>query len=219
MGQYYKAVLLEEDGTLIVLKPSDFDNSLKQMESSWIGNHFPNAVFASILNKPRRVAWMGDYSDDTGPQGNPGCMTTDEFNILYKAVYPRDDDGEKSCRSLKSSDFTQQELESVDDSTTGTYLVNRTKGVFLDMEKYIERSTPKNGDWTGWCINPLPLLTACGNGQGGGDFHDSARAIGCEDVGAWAFDELEYTKLHPQGLHEVKYMFMEGHMNPGEETK
>lgn len=78
------------------------------------------------------------------------------------------------------------------------------------MGCYIERCTVKEGNWAGYCVNPLPLLTACGNGRGGGDFHNSPNTVGYENVGIWAFDILELSKQRPDGYAEVHYTFIEG---------
>jgi hypothetical protein len=75
------------------------------------------------------------------------------------------------------------------------------------MAAFIRENTARGGDWDGWCMNPLPLLTACGNGRGGGDFGDCH--VGYEDVGTWAFDWLEYTRTPPPDYEAVMYYFNE----------
>jgi len=59
----------------------------------------------------------------------------------------------------------------------GKYLVNHTIGAYLDCDKYKARCN--NNDWI---LHPLPLLTAVGNGLGGGDYY----GINKDQVGAWA---------------------------------
>jgi hypothetical protein len=60
-----------------------------------------------------------------------------------------------------------------------TYIVNHTKKVYI-----------KKGDG----IHPLPLLTAEGNGRGGGDYHEGPNM---EMVGTWARDVISMENEAP----------------------
>lgn len=64
MGQYYTPVFMDNQGEICTLYAHDFDNGLKLMEHSYIGNDFVNAALILLLNKPSSVAWIGDYSDN-----------------------------------------------------------------------------------------------------------------------------------------------------------
>ena len=55
----------------------------------------------------------------------------------------------------------------------------------INLNEYKAESVDKEG----WTIHPLPLLTAVGNGRGGGDFQDG---IGIEWLGLWAWHLLAY---------------------------
>lgn len=57
----------------------------------------------------------------------------------------------------------------------------------------------------GWRIHPLPLLTAIGNGLGGGDYY----GINTDDVGTWAWNEISVEDEPPVEYTEVKYTFRE----------
>ena len=57
----------------------------------------------------------------------------------------------------------------------------------------------------GWQIHPLPLLTAEGNGRGGGDYHGT----NMEMVGAWARCRLGLVKEVPEGFTEITPNFIE----------
>ena len=50
-----------------------------------------------------------------------------------------------------------------------------------------------------WHFHPIPLLTAVGNGRGGGDFS----GIGEENVGCWAGDLLEVRTVRPDDYENV----------------
>lgn len=66
------------------------------------------------------------------------------------------------------------------------YLVNVTKGEFVDNE-----ATPPS--WGGLRVSPLALLTAEGNGRGGGDYWGESE----EAVGVWARDVVYTTNDRP----------------------
>ena len=48
MGQYYMPTLISEDGTVRTLYSHAYDNGLKLMEHSYIGNNFVNAVLTLL---------------------------------------------------------------------------------------------------------------------------------------------------------------------------
>lgn len=82
----------------------------------------------------------------------------------------------------------------------GLYLVNHSKKVYLDCSDYFTRCL-----CDGWCLHPLSLLTAVGNGEGGGDYYGE----NSEDVGAWAWDIISVEDEPPAAFKEVKYTFIE----------
>jgi hypothetical protein len=204
MGHYYKPVIIAPDGRVLVLSAHDFGSFSKLTEHSWISNKFVNAVYSLIYKSPKRVAWIGDYAcDDYNPENEPyaRAMPLDAFQKYYDAAWSEDRE------VLPAAFFSKHDLTILDHCTTGTYLVNHTKRVYIDMAAYIRDCTTSGGHWDGWCMNPLPLLTACGNGRGGGDY--GKNHPGCEDIGVWAFDRLEYTDKAPAGYIEAEYYFNE----------
>lgn len=66
------------------------------------------------------------------------------------------------------------------------YLLNHSKKCFVDKTK-----VPDND---GWSIHPLPLLTADGNGRGGGDFGNDDPY---ELIGSWMGDKISVSDLCP----------------------
>ena len=95
MGQYYIPLLINDGGAISTLLSHEFGEGLKLREHSWIGNHFVNAVLCLLDNTPQRLAWIGDYSNDSplcrrirkgnekagihallqSGMGKPGCRT------------------------------------------------------------------------------------------------------------------------------------------------
>lgn len=99
MGQYYTPIILDEDGKIEYhLSSWDFNNGLKLMEHSWLGNEFVAAVESLLAQEaPRRVVWAGDYADpEVDAEGNPlmGSYTRDDGTVqTYEAnLYNLTDD-------------------------------------------------------------------------------------------------------------------------------
>jgi len=204
MGQYYRPTIIAPDGRVLSLISHAFDNGAKLTEHSWISNDFVNAAYSLIHKSPKRVAWIGDYAEqeyETCGEAYAQVMPFDQFEKYYELAWGEAQEG------LPPSLFSKRDLAVLDYDTKGMFLVNHDKRVYIDMAVYIRENTTKGGDWDGWCVNPLPLLTACGNGRGGGDYHEGH--IGYDDVGIWAFDCLEYTNVVPDGYMETKFYFNE----------
>ena len=81
------------------------------------------------------------------------------------------------------------------------YLVNHTKKTYLDCDKYYEKCSDKYK----WCLHPLPLLTAIGNGSNGGDYH----GINQDKIGIWAMDSISVEEKIPKGYTEFFIEFKE----------
>ena len=65
MGQYYKAVLLDEDKKADGFVSSyDFGSGAKIMEHSWMRNDFVGFVEKLLKMKPKALVWAGDYADE-----------------------------------------------------------------------------------------------------------------------------------------------------------
>lgn len=213
MGQYYMPTLLHQDGTIHSLYSHDYGNGLKLMEHSYIGNNFVNAVCTQIWHKPTVVAWIGDYSDE--PYEGEYCKDIPQtrFMEIYRAVWG---ENEESTRIHPKSygHLTMKNCR--------RFLVNHTKQVYIDMQEYIRRNQwcesrdykydknghvkPEHYEWN-MCVHPLPLLTACGNGRGGGDYYDCFPDY--DKVGTWAFCEIELMGKRPKDYEQVMYHFTE----------
>lgn len=168
MGQYYKPISLTRNQHLY---SHDYDNGLKLMEHSWVGNYFVNTVM-SLLKRSgawynNRIVWAGDYADDE-PKLNENLYGLQEKE---NRINPKED-----------SDFLKNR-----------YLVNVTKKEFVDvLRKYSENKETNPNDV--WVIHPLPLLTCEGNGRGGGDLH---KHVDHPIIGSWARNRLYVTKKRP----------------------
>lgn len=186
MGQYYMPVLIDGEDKRF-LYSHDYGNGLKLMEHSWIGNNFVNAVMAHMVERPVRLAWMGDYSDACYEelQNKDTVPTYEEYEALYKGLWDNSDiEGAIPKADSKKFDLDPKKV----------YLVDFDKKEYISILNYMERvaawDNPESKDIELWYINPLPLLTAVGNGQGGGDYWS---AVGENQVGSWAFDPILVT--------------------------
>ena len=198
MGQYYYPTILREKNKRFYSEefyPLDYDNGLKLTEHSYCGNHFVETIMAQLLNKPGRLAWLGDYHEvGDFAELNPGLPEIIEkrFNEHYK------------CFTLPEYDYCSgkhvrhyNKPEEVKERQ-GRFILNHDKKCYIDMEEYEKNNLTCTEDYD-WHFHPIPLLTAVGNGRGGGDFH----GIGEEDVGCWAGDLLEVRNAKPNGYEDV----------------
>lgn len=78
------------------------------------------------------------------------------------------------------------------------YLINIDQKIYFDFNKFIRQNIYSSGD----CFHPLSLLTACGNGQGNGDYPSSYSS----DIGDWSFDTIYLSKTKPEGFTEKEYL-------------
>lgn len=242
MGQYYYPLILsesrDENGFEVVdfaFTSHDFGSGVKLMEHSWADNDFVHVV-ASFLNRPRRLAWAGDYADP-----EPGLTLTTEDGRAYEAnLYDVASDAGNDTRPMLVLDGepvmhtgekwwdkrgAQYGIDKVNVEMTveissdarHRYFVNHDRGEFVDIT-HCEKSVT---DWDpeGSVIHPLPLLTCEGNGRGGGDYHSYATTEGFEMVervmpgqefvGLWARDHIQATNTAPEGMAEIRPGFSE----------
>lgn len=163
MGQYYRAFNLTKKQSVsshdVKENEDDWGSGSKLMEHGYLGNGFVGSIMELLKNewKGDKIAWIGDYYEDGEIEGIPSWESADD----YEAIVPK---------------------YAV---VTKGYLNNHTLGVSIDLSNcsvYENRDNPERG----WELSPLVMLTACGNGRGGGDY----RADDFAFVGAWAGHEL-----------------------------
>jgi hypothetical protein len=186
MGQYYIAVILGSEG-----EPREFircwvdshsyGGGAKLMEHSYIGNGFTNSIdrLLSPLGPfwKSRLVWAGDYADPEPGYG--GDMN------LY-GVTAEDEEGKEQTPSGEAL------------PPQYCFYVNHTKKQFVNKAKILEKGSS-------YRIYPLSLLTAEGNGRGGGDYHGAREDL----VGSWARDVISVEKEVPTGFTELECGFDE----------
>ena len=85
MGQYFQPsiIKLNEDGSLKEVTAwgysHDYNNGLKLMEHSYIGNNFVNTIENLLFENPCNLVWAGDYADpEPGSEHNINSLGDDD---------------------------------------------------------------------------------------------------------------------------------------------
>lgn len=191
MGQYYD-ILIKQDGVFYHSSRSvDGEYMMaKLMEHSWFDNDTLKCISALIYKKPSRVYWVGDYANDVKSPING--LSPKEISKIFDLTYKNE--SVNKIETLKSADGI---------SLKGKYLVNYDKKIYISGDEYFDWAMDSNG----WCTHPLSLLTALGNGQGGGDFYGENK----EKVGSWAGDLISVEDTYPLVFEDktADYIFKE----------
>ncbi len=182
MGQYYRAITKDCEGNITTYnrRVNGEYTFAKLMEHSWWNNPFVCTMTKKLYHNPMQVAWVGDYSDEESANGE-----TNLYDFAWSA------EGDEKAVGVERDEL----------SLDGKYLVNHTKKLYLDCNAYSSRSKDKRGD----IIHPLPLLTAIGNGHGGGDYYGKNR----KDVGSWCYDLISVEDVPSEGYEPISYTFIE----------
>ena len=162
MGQYYNAVIETNENKEVFYHQVDGEYMMaKLMEHSYWSNPFVLAVASKLWRTQGRIAWVGDYADSEDFNWN------EDFADSHAEKVPRED--------LTYNGFRLE----------GKSFINHSKKQFIDLDQYKELLKDER-----WIISPIPLLTAVGNGKGGGDFRSGK---GKDIIGTWAWDIVEIT--------------------------
>lgn len=176
MGQYYRAVVDNNVfDTSYISKNKSCFTGAKLTEHAYITNPFVNAVAKLIYQNPKRVAWVGDYANENDPV----------FKVMHTT--PKE--------VWKAHAIT---LYAVRFSSKKRVLVNHDKKLYIDM-----RNLYRMDD--GCTFHPLPLMTAVGNGSGGGDYWGTDM----DEIGSWAGDLLSIEDKPPADCEEHPVRFDE----------
>ena len=216
MGQYYHPIIMgKRYGVQGWLYSHAYGEGLKLMEHSYLGNDFVNAVLRKIDHQPMRIAWMGDYANEPYPdvpeEAYQRKIERAKFMKIYESVYG----GYGTAPTAPQ--IHPEPLEGFDspDRFDGWYLINHSANEYVDLGKFqkengwVESWTNRDGQKVScWmAVHPLPLLTACGNDRGGGDYHEKYPDY--DLVGIWAFDLIEFANYKPVGFTERIVRFTE----------
>lgn len=177
MGQYYAPVVFTKDeytiyslqcDKFVETENYDYYNGLKLIEHSWIGNSFTDYFSKTIYKHPKHIVWLGDYAEvEDLLNTNMFKGNLNEAQITLSGIYER----------IKNQGVVNFPYNGRHFNYRGKYLVNHTKKIAFSL-------TPYANTMNAMKLYPVSLLTAVGNGKGGGDYGWYNKQL----VGTWAFD-------------------------------
>lgn len=163
MGQYYKVLIKYPGGKKTnVYDPEDHGRKL--MEFSFLWSEFMDFICKEIEDNgsTARICTIGDYAEEEEEkQKHPKIKSFIESFFKNK-----NKNTQYNCKGIKFS-------------YSGKLLVNYELGEYVDLDEYIKLNSDEENNY---CVHPLSLLTAMGNGNGGGDYF----GIDENYVGRWA---------------------------------
>lgn len=173
MGQYYYCVLLAENGKYI---------------RAWLDPLAHNNGMKLMEHSYIKNSFMLAVESNLGPNG-PFYMT----RVVWAGDYAEPEPGSENNLHTMSMDSKQKAIGHSQDVHEYRYIINHSKSL------YIDKNTLGN---SGYIIHPLSLLTAEGNGKGGGDYRGRDEDL----CGTWARDiisvndqvPLEYEPFSPE---------------------
>ena len=209
MGQYFKACIITDDKPPKVkwfMYSHLYDNGLKLMEHSYVGNGFVKAFEILLaLDGPQRVVWAGDYADpEPGTEDNLYSMTNgtdgdEDFTMLAVVLTP-----DLFSGGMFSSQFGQEEKKKYAVNFWPPFLIDDAVHRYIlnhDTQQYADKAHAPSSSWDPDVrIHPLPLLTCEGNNRGGGDYRSNDRVIG-----SWARDRISIGESVPEGYAELDF--------------
>ena len=179
MGQYYCVALKDSNGFKVSHRRVRGEDYIfaKLMEHSWMKNILMDNVAAYMFNDKINLAWVGDYAEQ------------DEIRDIIGVSY--DDIWGENVKEFTFPNMIKRVCDVngkyVFFKYRGRCLINHTKKEYISFDDYINTIKEREGKRQTWIVNPISLLTAIGNGRGGGDY----RGLNEDKVGIWAWDVLE----------------------------
>lgn len=203
MGQYYQIYLDDQPGRPTIIDPAGLDCGMKLTEFSFYLQNKEESTFCGDLvikslmttlkdNGPLRIATVGDYADDVlnGKYGvAPEKFTKEIYGLCW---------GESRKERPEVELKVDPKSSKYEFYPRGGFLLNMNKREYVDLTKYVKLF---NDTKRSWGYHPLPLLTAIGNGQGGGDYHEGLP--NSDMVGTWAMDTICLRAVNPTDCTDI----------------
>lgn len=186
MGQYYKLAFKHNDEEVVFNDRCVGEHGYimaKLLEHSWMNHPLMVAVAREMYKNPMRLIWCGDYAE-------PEEVTdATKGEVEFGQIWGEDGNTHKFEEAIDEFDYK------------GKWFCNHDKRLAIPLDKYVKQSSNKDG----WCICPFSLLTAIGNGRGGGDYDGE----NVEKVGEWAWNLISIEDEKPEGYEEFDIHFKE----------
>ena len=194
MGQYYKTVIVRENKSddkdiLSVDNDCEFRCSwvgLKLMEHSYLHNIWIETIAFFIYKQRVRMAHVGDYAYEY-PQ----------YELAYNNHVKRE--------NVDTSQCFNDNGDRIYFDYKDKYLVNWDKAIYINFNEYMKLSKASWAEDVVVC--PFTLLTALGNGRGGGDYWENNPNF--NQIGTWAWDLISIEDSVPENCTEFPIYFTE----------
>ena len=167
MGQYYRAVLVNREWKVKVIKPSGW----KLMEHSWYGNESMNRIQKILSEDVWSVYWVWDYSKMSALVWQYKFEDVEEFG--WDEELPK-----------------EQVIDIREDKENDYFLVNETHRQYINMSKQIKNKELFEDNFES-VIHPLPLLCRNETEEAGWDYHSD---VNKDLIGCWEWDEIRIIK-------------------------
>ena len=202
MGQYYHPTSID---ACEHISTHAYNNGMKLMEHSWVRNNMINAICNELMEGGRwykhRIAWIGDYADGPITEKCQKCINEEiskdccDLNIVKRII------GECTGDFKALYERAEEVYFKVPANFPEKYFVNNhTKKEFVDITKI--PTTDED-----WKVHPLPILTAAGNGAGGGDY--DSNGPGAKFIGSWCGNSISVSLEPMDGFKEIRPDFHE----------
>jgi hypothetical protein len=178
MGQYYLAIILGE-------------KNLSKQEIIRIFMHPHNYQNGAKLTEHSYInnEFVSTFEYQLTPEG-----MFYKSRVVWAGDYADNEkDDDKNLYQLTETYENKAYLGSVKDTKEYRYIINHTK------KEYVNKENSR--------MHPLPLLTAEGNGRGGGDY----RGKNEEFIGKWSRDVISVEKEKPEEYTELICEFSENY--------
>ena len=168
MGQYYVAIIMDAAGRFIRawFNPHNYEYGAKLTEHCGVKSAFVAAVSQQICPTGALYRSAVAWAGDYAPMEEGMDVN------LYDSIdlVPNQKKGIAPAAAAATA-------------SAYPFLVNWSKQLYVDTRKESN-------------FSPLPLLTAEGNGLGGGDYNGTSMDL----IGTWARDELSFESAPPSEL-------------------
>ena len=171
MGQYYYPIILDKEGKIVVwMCAHTYGNGAKLTEHSYMQNNF-----------------VSTFEFGLSPEGS-----RHKSRVVWAGDYADPEPDQEHNLYHQCTDYSEVR-PAEKDTTKYRFIVNHSKRLFVDKTKV------RRGE-EGMAYHPLPLLTAEGNGRGGGDYRGESPLIG-----SWARDVMSVETEAPADFEELLF--------------
>ncbi|MGR5159738.1 hypothetical protein [Vibrio owensii] len=218
MGQYFKPIVINDDGKCIDLAETIGDLSefagRKFTEFCYLKNYDVIGVMCLLLERESAVKliYCGDYAFEDGNKlsslsydpYNAAVATTLTEHVATMFDDARRDIEQRNRRWQESDEAGRERLNQTPsflfEKQRDMYLINVSKKEYVSLAEF-ERVAPV-GDY-GLQLHPLPFLVGTDNGLGGGDY----RLKNQNEIGLWLLDEITVsTSVEPSYLNITMFV-------------